>query len=53
MADPDFPLDLEEASALLVADQFTGRSAEQVDEFLATLPTEVLEVSGRAEELEV
>jgi adenylosuccinate lyase len=34
-ADPDFPLDRDQIEGAIDARAFTGRSAQQVDEFLA------------------
>ncbi len=52
-ADPDFPLDREEVDAFLDAERFTGRSAEQVDEFLAGLPQSVLRIHEEPVKLKV
>ena len=42
-ADPDFGLDYDEVEAILRPEDFTGRSAEQVTEFLADVVAPILE----------
>lgn len=56
-ADPDFGLDYDEVEAILRPEDFTGRSAEQVTEFLADVVAPILEshkdVLGETAELSV
>ena len=56
-ADPDFGLDYDEIEAILRPEDFTGRSAEQVTEFLADVVAPILEahkgVLGETAELSV
>ncbi len=56
-ADPDFGLDYDEIEAILRPEDFTGRSAEQVTEFLADVIAPILEahkdVLGETAELSV
>ena len=56
-ADPDFVLDYDEVEAILRPEDFTGRSAEQVTEFLADVVAPILEshkdVLGETAELSV
>ena len=56
-ADPDFGLDYDEIESILRPEDFTGRSAEQVTEFLADVVAPILEahkdVLGETAELSV
>ncbi len=46
IADPDFGLNEEDVTAILVPDNFTGRSEQQVEEFVANCVKPVLDNSG-------
>lgn len=46
LADPDFGLNEEDVKAILMPENFTGRSEQQVEEFIANCVKSVLENSG-------
>ena len=46
LADPDFGLNEEEVKAILKPENFTGRSEQQVEEFIANCVKPVLDNSG-------